>query len=96
MILDTKYTQFENLDKRGNYIAARQIGERDPESEIWVIYNMEKRKFVFENTYSFCITEIKSIDEKQFRLINPDGRYFATLRLPGFYGGGRNTVMKSR
>ncbi len=85
-ILDTKYTQFENLDKKGNYIAAKQIGERDTESEIWVIYNLDKRKFVFANTYSFCIAEIKSIDDKQFRLINPDGRYFATLRLPGFYG----------
>ncbi len=85
-ILDTKYTQFENLDKRGNYIAAKQIGERDPELEIWVIYNLDKRKFVFENTRSFCIAEIKSIDDKRFRLINQDGRYFATLRLPGFYG----------
>lgn len=85
-ILDTKYTQFENLDKKGNYIAAKQIGERDSESEIWVIYNLDKRKFVFENTYSFCIAEIKTIDDKQFKLINSDGRHFATLRLPGFYG----------
>lgn len=84
-ILEAKYIQFKNLDKKGNYIAAKQIGEREPESEIWVIYNLNKRKFAFDNTYSFCIGEIKDIDDKQFKLMNPDGRYFATLRLPGYY-----------
>ena len=47
-ILDTKYTQFENLDKKGNYIAAKQIGERDSESEIWVIFCERS------STYSCC------------------------------------------
>ncbi len=84
-ILEAKYIQFKNLDKKGNYIAAKQIGERKPGAEIWVIYNLNKRKFAFENTHSFCIGEIKDIDDKQFKLINPNGRYFATLRLPGYY-----------
>ena len=33
------------------------------------------------------VAELEKIDDRSFKLINPDGRHFATLYLPGEYHG---------
>ncbi len=48
------------------------------------IYDLRYRKFVL-NPPTIEVSELGRIDDRTFKLINPEGRYFATLYLPGEY-----------
>lgn len=86
-ILGTEYTRLKKIGREGKYIAV--LRERDYYGgPIWVIYDLAEHKFVFSNDYDFCISEIEAVDDRQFKLIDMQGRHFATLRLPGYYDGG--------
>lgn len=50
------------------------------------VYDLRKRIFVVDPD-NIEVAELEKIDDRSFKLINPDGRHFATLYLPGEYRG---------
>lgn len=48
------------------------------------IYDLRERVFVV-NPDNVAVSELHKIDDKSYKLINPEGRHFATLFLPGEY-----------
>lgn len=50
------------------------------------VFDLRNRTFVV-NPKTLDVSELFKIDDKSFKLINPEGRYFATLYLPGEYRG---------
>lgn len=50
------------------------------------VYDLQERTFVVDPD-NIDVAEMEKIDDKSYKLINPDGRYFATLYLPGEYRG---------
>lgn len=85
-ILPIQYTHFENLDPLGNYIVVSQPSEYGLDQNVLSVYDLAGRRFIVNEPVNFVITEIEPVDRLHFKLINENGRHFATLRLPGTAG----------
>lgn len=86
IILPMKYEELKPLDRWGRYIAVNapeRYGCMESDQR-YGIYDLRYRKFVL-NPATIEVTELGRIDDRTFKLINPEGRYFATLYLPGEY-----------
>ncbi len=89
LILPIKYTELKPVDRYGRYISINlpvKYGVMIADQR-YGVYDLRKRKFVVDPE-NLEIAEMEKIDDRSFKLINPDGRYFATLYLPGEYRGG--------
>ncbi len=88
IILPMKYSELKPVDRWGRYIATKSLAKNDcKESEQrYGIYDLRKRMFVVNPDY-IEVSKFEKIDDNTFKLINPEGRYFATLYLPGEYRG---------
>lgn len=88
LILPMKYTELKPLDRWGRFLAvnAPVKGECLISDQRYGIFDLRNRKFVIDPE-NVAISQIEKIDDKTFKLINPDGRYFATLYMPGEYRG---------
>lgn len=86
LILPIKYTELRPVDRFGRFIATSSPVECGAmtNDQRYGIYDLHKRVFV-ANPDNIEIAEIEKIDDSSFKLINPAGRYFATLYLPGEY-----------
>ena len=86
LILPMKYTELKPVDRWGRFLAVNAPIKRESliSSQRYGVFDLRSRKFVIvpEN---IAISQIEKIDDKTFKLINPDGRYFATLYMPGEY-----------
>ena len=88
IILPIKYTELKPLDRYGRYIITNspvKYGLMIADQR-YGVYDLRKRTFVV-NPDNIEVAEFEKIDDRSFKLINPDGRHFATLYLPGEYHG---------
>lgn len=85
LILPMKFEDFRILG-RGRYIATHHhIGHGTMlTDQRYGVFDLNTRKFVIDPD-TIDITQIEKIDDRSFRLIDPEGNPFATLFLPGFY-----------
>lgn len=88
LILPMEYDKLKVIDGYGRYIMTNYYlkygsGQSD---QRYGIYDLYKRMFVV-NPDNLEVSELKRIDDKSYKLINPEERYFATLYLPGEYRG---------
>lgn len=88
VILSTEYTELKTLDRWGQYITTNspdRYGNLKSDQR-YGVFDLRNRTFVV-NPKTLDVSELEKIDDKSFKLINPEGRYFATLYLPGEYRG---------
>lgn len=88
IILPIEYTELKTLDRWGHYIATNSpdsYGNLESDQR-YGVFDLRKRIFVV-NPKTLAVSELVKIDDKSFKIINPEGRYFATLYLPGEYRG---------
>ena len=88
VILSTEYTELKTLDRWGRYITTNspdRYGNLKSDQR-YGVFDLRNRTFVV-NPKTLDVSELEKIDDKSFKLINPEGRYFATLYLPGEYRG---------
>lgn len=88
IILPIEYTELKTLNRWGRYIVTNSP---DRYGNLWSdqhygVFDLRNRTFVV-NPKTLDVSELVKIDDKSFKLINPEGRYFATLYLPGEYRG---------
>lgn len=88
LILPMEYDKLKVIDSYGRYIMTNYYlkygsGQSD---QRYGIYDLYKRMFVV-NPDNLEVSELERIDDKSYKLINPEERYFATLYLPGEYRG---------
>lgn len=88
LILPMEYDKLKVIDGYGRYIMTNYYlkygsGQTD---QRYGIYDLYKRMFVV-NPDNLEVSELERIDDKSYKLINPEERYFATLYLPGEYRG---------
>lgn len=88
IILPMKYDEIKPVDHWGRYIVTNSPEKHASikSDQRYGIYDLRKRMFVVNPDY-IEVSELEKIDDKTFKLINPEGRYFATLYLPGEYRG---------
>lgn len=86
LILPMKYTELKPVDRWGRFLAVNAPVNRESliSSQCYGIFDLRNRKFVIAPE-NIAISQIEKIDDMTFKLINPDGRYFATLYMPGEY-----------
>lgn len=86
LILPMKYTELKPVDRWGRFLAVNAPIKRESliSSQRYGIFDLRNRKFVIAPE-NIAISQIEKIDDMTFKLINPDGRYFATLYMPGEY-----------
>lgn len=88
LILPIKYTELKPVDRYGRYIATNspvKYGNMIADQR-YGVYDLRKRTFVVDPD-NIEVAELEKIDDGSFKMINPDGRHFATLYLPGEYRG---------
>ena len=88
VILSTEYTELKTLDRWGRYIMTNspdRYGNLKSDQR-YGVFDLRKRTFVVIPK-TLYVSELEKIDDKSFKLISPEGRYFATLHLPGEYRG---------
>ncbi len=88
IILSTEYTELKTLDRWGRYITTNspdRYGNLKSDQR-YGVFDLRNRTFVV-NPKTLDVSELEKIDDKSFKLISPEGRYFATLHLPGEYRG---------
>ncbi len=88
IILPIKYDELKPIDRRGRYVVTNspvRYGCMKADQR-YGIYDLRKRMFVVDPN-NIEVSELQKIDDKSFKLINPGGRYFATLYLPGEFRG---------
>ncbi len=88
LILPMEYDKLKVIDGYGRYIMTNYYlkygsGQTD---QRYGIYDLYKRMFVV-NPDNLEVSDLERIDDKSYKLINPEERYFATLYLPGEYRG---------
>lgn len=90
MIVQPEYDKFERIGNAGNFVLFFKEGGiiRDC---CYGVYDINARKFVI-NPNSVDIIGVEKIDDIRFKLINSDGRWFATLKLPGFSHEWKNQI----
>lgn len=88
IILPSVYDELKPVDRCGRYIATNSPDKYGcmKADQRYGVYDLRKRVFVV-NPDNLEVAELEKIDDKSFKLINPEGRYFATLYLPGEYRG---------
>lgn len=88
IILPMKYDDLKPVDRWGRYIATNTPEKYGcmKSDQRYGVYDLRKRVFVV-NPDNLEVADLEKIDDKSFKLINPEGRYFATLYLPGEYRG---------
>ena len=88
IILPMKYDDLKPVDRWGRYIATNTPEKYGcmKSDQRYGVYDLRKRVFVV-NPDNLEVADMEKIDDKSFKLINPEGRYFATLYLPGEYRG---------
>ena len=88
LILPMEYTELKPLDRWGRFLAVNVPvnGKCLISDQRYGVFDLRKRNFVI-NPENVVISQIEKIDYKTFKLINPYGRYFATLYMPGEYRG---------
>lgn len=88
VILSTEYTELKTLDRWGQYITTNSPARYGnlKSDQRYGVFDLRNRTFVV-NPKTLDVSELEKIDDKSFKLINPEGRYFATLYLPGEYRG---------
>lgn len=88
IILPIKYTELKPVDRYGRYIATNSPVKYGVliADQRYGVYDLRKRTFVVDPN-NIEVTELEKIDDRSFKLINPDGRHFATLYLAGEYRG---------
>lgn len=91
LILPMEYDELKVLDGWGRYIAvSRPLRYGSPRSEQrYGIFDLRERRFVV-NPEHIAVSGMERIDDRSYRLINPEGRPFATLYLwdssrPAYY-----------
>lgn len=88
VILPIEYTELKTLDRWGRYIATNspdRYGNLKSDQR-YGVFDLRNRTFVV-NPKTIDVSGLEKIDDKSFKLINPEGRYFATLYLHGEYRG---------
>lgn len=88
VILPIEYTKLKTLDRCGHYILTNSpdcYGNLKSDQR-YGVFDLRNRTFVV-NPKTIDVSGLEKIDDKSFKLINPEGRYFATLYLPGEYRG---------
>lgn len=88
VILPIEYTELKTLDRWGHYIETNspdRYGNLKSDQR-YGVFDLRNRTFVV-NPKTIDVSGLEKIDDKSFKLINPDGRYFATLYLPREYRG---------
>lgn len=88
VILPIEYTELKTLDRWGRYIATNSPNRYSnlKSDQRYGVFDLRNRTFVV-NPMTLDVSGLEKIDDKSFKLINPEGRYFATLYLPGDYRG---------
>lgn len=87
-ILPIKYKSFKSLDGFGRYAAVCQGDYGYDDNDIWMVYDLVERKFLYSNDEDFTTSMINQTDDDNvFKLIDSNGRWFSNLHLPGFYDG---------
>ncbi len=88
IILPIVYDELKPVDRCGRYIATNSPDKYGcmKADQRYGVYDLRKRVFVV-NPDNLEVAELEKIDDKSFKLINPEDRYFATLYLPGEYRG---------
>lgn len=88
VILPIEYTELKTLDRWGRYIATNspdRYGNLTSDQR-YGVFDMRNRTFVV-NPKTIDVWGLEKIDDNLFKLINSEGRYFATLYFPGEYRG---------
>lgn len=88
VILPIEYTKLKTLDRWGHYILTNSpdcYGNLKSDQR-YGVFDLRNRTFVV-SPKTIDVSGLEKIDDKSFKLINPEGRYFATLYLPGEYHG---------
>lgn len=88
VILPIEYTELKTLDRWGRYIATNspdRYGNLKSDQR-YGVFDMRNRTFVV-NPKTIDVSGLEKIDDNSFKLINSEGRYFATLYFPGEYRG---------
>lgn len=88
VILPIEYTELKTLDRWGRYIATNspdRYGNLTSDQR-YGVFDMRNRTFVV-NPKTIDVSGLEKIDDNSFKLINSEGRYFATLYFPGEYRG---------
>lgn len=81
------YKWCQLLDEDGDYIALRRLevtNDTTSPEEVYDVYDLRKRRFIFESDSNAIARKIARIDNNRFSLINPAGKQFATLILAGY------------
>ena len=88
LILPMKYDELKAVDRWGRYIMTSYCLKYDSakSDQRYGVYDLRKRMFVV-NPDNVKVSEFQKTDDKTYKLINPEGRHFATLYLPGEYQG---------
>lgn len=88
IILPMKYDDLKPVDRWGRYIATNTPEKYGcmKSDQRYGAYDLRKRVFVV-NPDNLEVADMEKIYDKSFKLISPEGRYFATLYLPGEYRG---------
>lgn len=88
LIIPIEYDELKPLDHWGRYLITKSNLEfeyKNPETQLGV-FDLRERRFII-NPRDIEISEILKIDDNSFSLIDSNGRYFATLFLPGEHDG---------
>ncbi len=88
VILPTEYDEFKVLGMWGRYIAVNKPIRYGclKSDQRYGIFDLKRREFVV-TPESIDVAQIEKIDDTTYKLINPEGRRFATLYLKGEYRG---------
>lgn len=88
IILPMEYDELKAFDRYGQYIATISTIHNDSlkSGQRYGVFDLRNRTFVV-NPQTLDVSDLIKIDNKSFKLINADGRHFATLYLPGEYQG---------
>lgn len=88
IILAIEYTELKTLDRWGRYLITNSPDRYGclKSDQRYGVFDLRNRTFIVDPK-TLDISELVMINDKSFKLINPEGRYFATLYLPGEYNG---------
>lgn len=86
VILPIEYIELKTLDRWGRYVATNSPNRYGnlKSDQRYGVFDLRKRTFIVNPT-TLAVSGLEKIDDKSFKLINPEGRHFATLYLPGKY-----------
>lgn len=88
LILPAEYSELLGLDYWGRYVVTnRPVGKGCLKSDQrYGIFDLRERRFIV-NPDDIQVSQIERLDDAAYKLINPEGKHFATLYLGGYYQG---------